>query len=238
MIILYNQFTNKFKKSKIMQEILPPDNQLVLKEFNKLSPLPVIKRQKRLMLQKGENSFDTDKYFYFILKGKIKISQINFETSKEQILYLLSSGDMFDITTLLDGKSSQYLIDVLQPSEVIEVPIEDIRELLSKEPNFQKFFFPYIAKQLRDMEEMVVDLSLFDVYQRIIKLFAKYVDKNTSKLKLIDNLSHEELASMVGSVRKVVNRALQKLKKDGIIDVSRKQIKLLDLQKLLDKIEY
>jgi hypothetical protein len=36
----------------------------------------------------------------------------------------------------------------------------------------------------------------------------------------------------------VVNRALQKLKTDGIVDISRKQIKLLDLQKLLQKLEY
>ncbi|SFV51020.1 transcriptional regulator, Crp/Fnr family [hydrothermal vent metagenome] len=216
------------------------ENQPILKKLNETTKLPIIKRQKRFFVNKGENPFDTERFFYFILSGKVKISQINFETSKEQILYLLSSGDMFDVTALLDGKSSEYLIEVLEKSEVVEVPISDVRELLSKEPSFQRFFFPYIAKQLRNMEELAVDLSLYDVYQRIIRLFARYVDQNTKnpKLGIIENLSHEELAMMVGSVRKVVNRALQKLKKDGIIDLSRKHIKLLDLDKLLQKIEY
>ena len=216
------------------------ENQPILKQINEATRIPVVQRQKRLFLEKGESDFDTERFFYFILSGKIKISQINFETSKEQILYLLGSGDMFDVAALLDGKSSDYLIEVIEPAEVVEVPIADVRELLSKEPSFQRFFFPYIAKQLRSMEELAVDLSLYDVYQRIIRLFAKYVDDNAKypRLGIIENLSHEELASMVGSVRKVVNRALQKLKKDGIIDVSRKQIKLLDLQKLLQKIEY
>ena len=201
--------------------------------------LPIIKRQKRITFFKGDSNFDTKNFFYFILSGKIKVSQINFETSKEQILYLLSSGDMFDVATLLDGRESEYLIEVLETSEVVEVPLKDIRELVANEPSFQRFFFPYVAKQLRSMEELAVDLSLYDVYQRIIRLFAKFVDENSSsKLKIIENLSHEELASMVGSVRKVVNRALQKLKKDGIIELSRKQIKLLDLKKLLDKLEY
>jgi len=220
--------------------IMTIENQPILKKLNETTNIPIIKRQKHLILQKGESDFDTTRFFYFILSGKIKISQINFETSKEQILYLLSAGDMFDVTALLDGKSSDYLIEVLERSEVVEVPIADVRELLSKEPSFQRFFFPYIAKQLRGMEELAVDLSLYDVYQRIIHLFAKYVDQNTKhpKLNIIENLSHEELASMVGSVRKVVNRSLQKLKKDGIIELSRKHIKLLDLQKLLQKIEY
>ncbi len=208
--------------------------------MNEVGHVPVIKRQKKLFLEKGESDFDTKRYFYFILNGKIKISQINFETSKEQTLYLLSGGDMFDVAALLDGQGSDYLIEVLEPSEVVEVPIEDVQELLRSEPSFQRFFFPYIAKQLRSMEELAVDLSLYDVYQRLVRLFARYVDDNSRnpKLKIIENLSHEELASMVGSVRKVVNRALQKLKRDGIIDLSRKQIKLLDLQKLLDKIEF
>jgi CRP-like cAMP-binding protein len=214
--------------------------QPVLKELQASSALPVIKRQQRLSFEKGESDFDTTKFFYFIMQGKIKISQINFETSKEQILYLLSAGDMFDVATLLDGQSNEYLIEVMEHSEVVAVPIEDIRQLLAKDPSFQRFFFPYIAKQLRSMEELAVDLSLYDVYQRIIHLFARYVDQNEKnpKLKIIENLSHEELASMVGSVRKVVNRALQKLKTDGIVDISRKQIKLLDLQKLLQKLEY
>jgi CRP-like cAMP-binding protein len=223
-----------------MQELITNTENSLLAAINKEKNLPIIKRQKHLILEKGDASFDTLKYFYFILKGKIKISQINFETSKEQILYLLSAGDMFDITTLLDGKTNDYLIEVIERSEVIEVPIEDVRELLSKEPSFQRFFFPYIAKQLKNMEELSIDLSLYDVYNRIIRLFARYVDENSLKphLKIIGNLSHEELASMVGSVRKVVNRELQKLKKDGIIDLSRKKIQLLSLQKLLDKLDY
>ncbi len=216
------------------------ENQPILKELGKLANVPVIKRQKRLHLKKGDSDFDTQRYFYFILEGKIKISQINFETSKEQILYLLSAGDIFDVAALLNGQGSDYLIEVMESGEVVAVPIEDVRELLAKEPSFQRFFFPYIAKQMRSMEELAVDLSLYDVYQRIVRLFAKYVDDNSRfpKFKIIENLSHEEIASMVGSVRKVVNRALQKLKRDGIIDISRKQIKLLDLQKLLQKLDY
>ena len=98
-----------------------------------------------------------------------------------------------------------------------------------------------MAKQLRGVEALAIDLSLYDIYDRLVHLFVRYLDRSdptNPKFKLIDNLSHEEIASMVGSVRKVVNRALQKLKKEGIVDISRKKLKLQSLQKLLDKIEY
>jgi CRP-like cAMP-binding protein len=97
-----------------------------------------------------------------------------------------------------------------------------------------------MAKQLRRMEDLVTDISLYDVYHRIIRLFTRFTkNKNgDNSLSLIENLSHEELASMVGSVRKVVNRNLQKLKDEGVIELSRKHIKLKNFQKLLDKLHF
>ncbi len=216
------------------------NNALILKELEKSSKLPKIDEQHHLVFEKGENGFDTGHYFYFIISGKIKVSEVNFENGHEQTLYLLSSGDMLEVTTLLDGKPHDYLINVLERSEVIAVPLESVRKLLHEDPSFQSFFFPYVAEQLRAMENLAVDLSLYSVYQRIIRLFARFVDSSESKpnLKILEGFSHEEIASMVGSVRKVVNRALQKLKKEGVIDLSRKQLKLTSLQKLLDKLDF
>jgi CRP/FNR family transcriptional regulator, cyclic AMP receptor protein len=220
-----------------------PSHQLILQELDKVASSAAIIKRRHLTYEKGQSAFDsvdTEEYFYFIMEGKIKISQINLETGKEQTLYLLSRGDMFDVITLLDGNTHEYISHVLERCEVVEVPIAQVRYLLEHDADFKRFFFPYIATQLRNMENLAVDLSLYDVYQRIVRLFARFVDNAEGKpsLKLISNLSHEELASMVGSVRKVVNRSLQKLKKEGIIELSRQQLQLKNLKKLLDKLDF
>ncbi len=218
-------------------------NQLILQELEKAATSPTLINRRYLNYEKGQNafdSFDTQEHFYFIMEGKIKISQVNLESGKEQTLYLLSRGDMFDVITLLDAKPHDYLSEALERTEVVEIPMEQVRYLLENDADFKRFFFPYIATQLRNMENLAVDLSLYDVYQRIVKLFARFTDtdEKNPNLRLIGNLSHEELASMVGSVRKVVNRALQKLKDEGVIELSRKQIQLKNFQKLLDKLHF
>jgi len=215
-----------------------PSSQLIL---NKLDTSTAIISKRYKNFEKGESSFsyaETDQYFYFILDGKIKVSQINPETGKEQILYLLSTGDMFDVVKLLDEGSNDHIYEVLEACRVLEVPIKEVKQMMHQDASFQEFFFPYVAKQLRSMEDLAVDLSLFDVYQRTIRLFSRFVDRSSydGKLRLINNLSHEELASMVGSVRKVVNRTLQRLKKEGIIELSRKHIQIKSIQRLLDKL--
>jgi len=220
-------------------QIKQNSQQLVLKEVQN-TPL-VVKNQKELFFEKGEDplsSGDTLKYFYFIMEGKIKIYDIDFETSKEQTLYILSHGDMFDVVSLLDGKPNQYISEVLEETRIIQVPLEDVKQMILNDSQFRQYFYSYVASQLKSMEDLAVSLSFYDVYQRVIQLFAKFTQTidGESQLRVIDKLSHDDIASMVGSVRKVVNRSLQRLKKDGIIEVSRKNIHIKNFQKLLDKL--
>ncbi len=218
------------------------ENPLLLQNIDRAGLPDLFDHKKHIVYPAGGSAFsssDTLKNVYFILSGKIKISQVNPETSKEQTLYLLSRGDIYDVITLLDGREHDYISVALEESEVVEVPIGHIRELIENDPAFNTFFFPYLAKQMRNMEELAVDLSLYDVYNRLLRLIARNVDTAKGRsLKLINNLSHEELAALVGSVRKVVNRNIQKLKKEGVLEVSRKQLKLKSLQQLFEKLKY
>lgn len=220
-------------------DTIDTSQQLVLQDINN-TPL-VVKNKKDLYFKRGEDplaSTNTIKYFYFVMSGKIKIYDIDLESSKEQILYMLSYGDMFDVVSLLDGKPNQYISEVLEDAHLIQLPLVDVEEMILKDEKFRQYFYAYVASQLKSMEGLAVSLSFYDVYQRVLQLFARFTEtvNGEAKLKVVNNLKHEEIASMVGSVRKVVNRSLQKLKKDGIIEISRKNIHIKNFQKLLDKL--
>lgn len=215
------------------------EQQLILQEVEKL-PL-ISEHQKKIYFKKGEDAFnnvDTLKYFYFVMKGKIKIYQIDLNSSKEQILYLLSRGDMFDVVSLLDGSQRECISEALEDVELIQLPVEDIEQMILQDNAFRQFFYSYLASQLKSMEELAVSLSFYDVYQRVLQLFTKftYMKDDKPTLKIIDNLKHEDIASMIGTVRKVLNRSLQKLKQDGVLELSRKKIHIKDFQKIIDKL--
>ena len=215
------------------------NQQLILSEIQK-SPL-ISQKSKKIALKKGEdalNSLDIEKYFYFVMSGKIKIYQIDFETSKEQTLYVLTRSDMFDVLALLDGSRNEYLSEALEESELIAVPMSEIQEMMLKDAVFRHYFYAYLAEKLRSMENLALSLSFYDVYQRAVRLFSKftYMQDDKPVLKTIDNMKHEDIASMIGTVRKVLSRTLGKLKEEGVIELSRKNIRIKNFQKLLDKL--
>jgi len=180
---------------------------------------------------------EMSKRFFFVLEGRVKVSQINLENGKEQTLNILTRGDMYDVVTLLDEKLHDNLLTALDDVKVIVFPIKVVKRWMHEDPTFNKLLFPYIAEQFRHVEELAIDLSFYDTHHRLLKLLSKNIDPHDpSELDLINDLPHEELASLIGTVRKVLNRHIQELKNDGIIDVKRKNIALKDTQKLLDNL--
>ncbi len=182
---------------------------------------------------------DTLKHFYIILEGRIKVYRYNPQNNREQTLYLLGPRDMFDVLTVLDGQRHEVMTEALDDAKVLELPIEKVREWIDENPAFNRAFFPYMARQMRQVEELASDLSLYDTSTRLMKLLLKNLDLSSpvKHLGLLHNLPHEEIASMIGTVRHVVNRHLQQLKKEGILNIERKKLAVNNVKKMLEKVE-
>jgi len=145
---------------------------------------------------------------------------------------------MFDTIVLLDGQVHDVMYEALEASEVMQLPIEEVRELLRNNEAFNRMFFPYLAQQMRQMEELATDLSLYSTSERLIKLLLQNLDQsNRLKYKLIQGLSNTEIAKLIGTVRHVVERHLKALKEDGTIETKNRNVQILDANKLLEKLK-
>jgi CRP-like cAMP-binding protein len=145
---------------------------------------------------------------------------------------------MFDTIVLLDGHVHDAMYEALEDSEVMQLPMEEVRELLRTNEAFNRMFFPYLAQQMRHMEELATDLSLYSTAERLIKLLLQNLDPNNRlKYNLIQGLSNTEIAKLIGTVRHVVERHLKALKADGTIETKNRNVQILDATKLLDKLK-
>jgi len=213
----------------------------IFKELDQNFEQQFIQYGKIVSFKKKETPFLDDelsKYFYIVLKGKIKSFQMNLESAKEQTLFVYRAGDMFDTLILLDGKPHDVLYEVLEKSEALQLPIEKVREWLRNNEQFNRHFFPYIASQMRHTEELASDLSLYSTSERLSKLLLQNINPNdTHYYQLLQNLSKTEIAKLLGTVRNVVERHLKELEEAQIIENQRKNIYVKDVKKLLEQSE-
>ena len=171
--------------------------------------------------------------FRFIISGRLKRYQINAETGREHTIYILSKGDVFDILYLLDDNAHEVYWETIDDLEILNMSIEKMRLLIETNPSLNKNILLYLGKRMLFLEKSVTDMSLHNTIVRLSKLLLNNINKQSHKLELINNLSNDEIASLIGTTRAVVNRHLQELKKCGAIDINHKQIDIKNINLLL-----
>lgn len=195
-------------------------------------------------IQKGTiiDSEETLNWMYMPIVGRVKVSQINPQTGQEYIIFLLAPGDIFDIVALMEKREHTVVLEALEDVMALRVSADAAREWLDDHPEFNKNFLPYLGKRIRYLEESASDLALHDTITRLSKLILRNVDKDdkskSKSVKLINDLSHDNIAKMIGSVRAVVNRSIQVLKSDEIIEISRKEKSVKNLKALIKRCEH
>lgn len=179
--------------------------------------------------------------FYVLLKGRVKITRQNLKSARQVTLFLLGPGDGFNVVSLLDGRRHDVAAETLDEVEALSGPAQLWTDWLHRYPEFRHAVRRYVDRQMRHLTDLAGDLALQDTMTRLAHLILRYFDgvdeAEPARPNLIQDLPHEELAHMIGTVRVVVNRLLNELKREGIVDTQGGELHLLNLEKLLRKAE-
>ncbi|MFZ0490484.1 MAG: Crp/Fnr family transcriptional regulator [Salegentibacter sp.] len=175
--------------------------------------------------------------FYILISGRVKIYRTDAATGREFTLFLLTKNDVFDVLCLLQSREHKVYYEALDDVVLLSIPIEKMRKWLRDLPELNKMLLLYMAHQLRMLEQYASDVTLTDTSTRLAKLILSNVNGTSHQLELINDLSNDELANLIGSTRAVVNRHLQEFKSDGSLRVGRKKVEIKNLKVLLDRLE-
>ncbi len=182
-------------------------------------------------------SSETEKRFYVILSGRLKMGRINPETGRMVTLFLLKPGDVFDVISLLNGKPHRSTLEAIDDLELLSAGVEEVRRWIELHPQFNRGFLPYLGWQMRQLADLAGDLALHDTETRLARLILRHLDPDgpANSLHLIHDLSHEALGEMIGTVRVVVNRQLQHWQREGVILARRGRLEIQEIEALLKK---
>ncbi len=191
--------------------------------------------------QMKRRGFLTNQYFYLVARGVVHGFLMNENGERKVTLFVLRKGDGFDVITLLDEQNSMVSYDCLgMDVTCLAVPLAEMKNWGRQEPEIAKALLLYMGRLLLELEELVFDLSLNDTATRLIKLLLKHADTTIEKdhgVPVLHHLTHEELASLIGSVRVVVNRQLKKLKEMSLIEMEKGKVIVNDLKALMEMME-
>lgn len=173
--------------------------------------------------------------FYFIISGRLKAYHVEKNNARELTYFLLKKGDVLDILCLLDGCEHQIYYESLDRVVLLTIPIFKMKNWIIEHPGINKNLLPYLSKQVRVLEECASNVTLIPIATRLARLILNHINSESKELELINDLSNDEIANLIGSTRAVVNRHLQQFKNDGIINIGRQKVEIKDIDLLLQR---
>ncbi len=173
--------------------------------------------------------------FYLLRSGKARIFRTAVD-GREQTFRIVHAGDTFAEVPALDRSPNPASVETLEPSETVLVPTEAMLAVIRSNPDVALRVMLHIAKRLRGFTELVEQISLQTVQARLARyLYQLAREEGVQRdggVVVPREITQQDLASLVGSVREVVSRTLKGMEDDGILTIRRKEIEIHDLAAL------
>ena len=158
----------------------------------------------------------------FVVEGRIRALKTSAQ-GREQVVTELVSGDGYYFAPAIDGLPLPVTTQAATRATLLCFTRDDFVSLLDRYPSIASAVLGDFARRLRQLTTLVENLSLRTVPQRLARLLIQRVDDPNAHA-----MTQREMAARLGTVREVVARSLGALSRQGLIDVQRGVIEILD----------
>lgn len=169
---------------------------------------------------------------YVVLSGQVKVVLIG-EDGREVILSILKIGDFFGEMSLIDDQPRSAHVIAIEDSDLLVLRREDFRACLEESPRIALGLLQALSRRLRRADDKIGGLVLLDVNGRVARLLIELADEHDGQT-IPRKVTHHTIAQMIGSSRETVSRTIRDLADQGLIQVSRKDITILQRPPLED----
>lgn len=192
-----------------------------------LQALVPVLREKRaargsLILLQG----DAGDALFLVAVGQVKVVLIG-EDGREVILSVLGPGAFFGELALLDDEPRSAHVVAMEDTTLYQLRREDFQARLRTSPEAGIAVLRELSRRLRRANTAIGGLALRDVAGRLAHLLLDLAAEEGGT-RITRRLTHATLAQMVGASRETVSRALSDYATAGVLQMSRREIVLLD----------
>ncbi len=208
--------------AKTMPFLNNADPELV-REFRKSAFLARIPSGRDIFLEG-----DTVESIALLISGVVRVYKIG-ETGREITLYRFGNGSscILSANAILSYKTFPAIATVEEEAEAVMIPADAFRGWVKKFDFWRDFVFDLLSQRLSTVMQ-VVDQVVFQRMDRRVAALLLQRGRSENPIRV----THQEIASELGSSREVISRLLEDFIAEGSIRSGRGFIEVLDFEPL------
>lgn len=167
---------------------------------------------------------------YFLKKGRVRLYRVR-PDGREVTLALLGDGNVFGSAGAIELGGSDVFAQTMGEALICAMQPADVEDLLRRHPGVAMRLITLLSERVRELETMVENLTRSEVGCRILYLLVALVrdfgGEETDGFTRVDvPLTHEDIASMIGSTRETVTATLSRFVREGLVQTGRREIRV------------
>ena len=171
--------------------------------------------------------------FYIVAEGQVKVFKVSPE-GKEHIFHIVGPGETFGQVAVYAGRSFPASSEAITQSHLLFIPRAAFAALIADNPSLAMSMLAVLSVRLREFTIQMENLSLKEVPGRLASYLIYLADEQKTGDHISLQISKGQLASLLGTIPETLSRIFTKMNNQNLIEVSGKEIKLLDRTGLED----
>ena len=165
-----------------------------------------------------------------VVRGTVRGEMTDFSGKKLKIEVIAAPRPL--AAAFIFGKDNRYPVDIIanEQATILVIPRDVLIYLLQQNQVILKNYLNAISSRTQFLSNKIRFLSFKTIKGKIANYILNHTEKNSQKLLL--NQSQTELAELFGVTRPSLARALSEMEAEGLLQVDRREIILLDKEKL------
>lgn len=170
-------------------------------------------------------SGDASDTFYAVREGFIKATTTE-DSGRQRLLWIAGRYDIIPLERFFTRKVLQYDYVGYSNGSAYAISKESLHQLIKETPSAAIEIARGLSEHFDDVSERLSAIGKADVRSKLLhmlyNLSLKFSSADVVELHAVGlNLTHQDLADMIGASREVVSVELSKARTDGFIDYSR-----------------
>ena len=184
--------------------------------------------------EKGEEIFREGVHsniVYLLLKGVVKCYKM-VEDGKELITALYRADDFLGFTSFIDNIPYQETAAAVEDSEVAGISKSTLKDILQKNQNVSLELMELLSESLKDIKEQLLQMAYSSVRKKTAQTLLQFSEILNKKPDQPIRISRSDLSSVAGIATESLIRTLSGFKKEGLIEIEGRNIRILELDLL------
>lgn len=221
---------------------------LILRELRLFAGLPeemldrLVRDSEEVVYPRGEAIFSEDqpcRHLHVVLSGEVKIYKVS-DGGREQVIHVMRPGSFFGEDVLFGGERYEAGAQALSSATLLNIKKDALEAVALQYPPFALAMLADFGRRLKRLMMLIGEIALQDVRTRLCRVLLDLVEQQHQgpAEPAVIRIRHVELATLVGTARETLSRALGRLEQDGLIERRERAIVLRDRSGLLRQVPH